>query len=222
MFKYIYLIRGSSAEDYKEFKKRIFKTAESFTGNFDQLKLTLSELAPPAVSIIPFKKKKIAAISVYANKEPPASPVLKDVPGFSGSYQVTEALPVAYKKNWQDGQKTPGVCLLTLFRKKKSIDYQTFIHRWHEGHTPLSLRVHPLWHYNRNEVTDQLSTNSEYFNGIVEEHCRTRSELMNPFKFFGNPFIIIPRMLNVYFDVKSFIDYSSIEPYLVTEYHIKS
>ncbi len=58
MFKYIYLIRGSSTEDYKKFKKRIFKTAESFTGNFDQLKLTLSELAPPAVSIIPFKKKE--------------------------------------------------------------------------------------------------------------------------------------------------------------------
>ncbi len=147
---------------------------------------------------------------------------MKDVPGFSGSYKVTEALPVAYEKNWQDGQKTPGICLLTLFRKKESIDYQTFIQRWHQGHTPLSLRVHPLWHYNRNEVTDQLSADSEYFNGIVEEHCRTKSELMNPFKFFGSPFIIIPRMLKVYSDVKSFIDYSSIEPYLVTEYHIKS
>jgi hypothetical protein len=45
---------------------------------------------------------------------------------------------------------------------------------------------------------------------------------VNPFKFFGNPAVIVPRMINVYRDTNSFLDYKTIEPYFVSEYHIKS
>ena len=50
---------------------------------------------------------------------------------------------------------------------------------------------------------------------------KTRSELLNPFKFFGNPLVIIPRMIYVYTDTKLFLDYGTIEPYLVAEYWVK-
>jgi hypothetical protein len=188
----------------------------------DSVRLVLTEKEPPNLSVIPFKKSKIAAISVYhKNKEKVSSSILESE-GYIGSYQVTEALPVKYEKTWADGEITPGVCLLTLFRKKKKLEYDKFLDRWHNGHTPLSLKIHPLWHYNRNVVESEHPDNAEKFDGIVEEHCRTSSELFNPFRFFGNPLIIIPRMLHVYFDVNSFIDYPSIEPYLVAEYHVKT
>ena len=70
-------------------------------------------------------------------------------------------------------------------------------------------------------MEEKLSNDSAQWDGIVEEHMRTRSELLNPFKFFGNPIVVIPRMIQVYTDTKSFLDYKSIEPYLVTEYHVK-
>ena len=133
-----------------------------------------------------------------------------------------EALPVSYRKNWNDGEATPGACLLTLFSKKRNIDYETFINRWHNGHTPLSLRIHPLWNYVRNEVKEVLTKESPKFNGIVEEQTRMAADLLNPFRFFGNPLIIIPRMITVYADTKSFIDYGTMETYLAAEYHIKS
>ena len=56
----------------------------------------------------------------------------------------------------------------------------------------------------------------------MEEQVRERRDLLNPFRFFGNPLIIIPRMLMVYIDTKAFIDYKSMETYLAVEYHIKS
>ena len=118
-------------------------------------------------------------------------------------------------------EKTPGVCLLTLFRKKKNLDYHEFIDRWHNGHTPLSLKIHPLWHYSRNVVEETEPGSIELYDGIVEEHTRTRKELMNPFKFFGNPIVILPNMLRVYFDVNGFLDYGSVEPYLTQEYILK-
>lgn len=223
MNKEIYLIQGSEAESYENFKHRIFALASEVnaSSNPDAIKFTITEKAPPAISIIPFNNKKVAAISVY-HSQPNGVHLVSKAEGFRRAYRVDEALPVRYEKSWKDGERTPGVCLFTLFSKKKNIDYHTFIHRWHNGHTPLSLRIHPLWNYVRNEVKEVLTGNSPNYNGIVEEQMQTADHLLNPFKFFGNPLIIIPRMITVYADTKSFIDYPSMETYLAAEYHVKT
>lgn len=223
MKKTIYLIRGLKTESYLFFKQAVFSLVSELNRkyNFKELKLVLTENAPPLLSIIPFKKKKIAVISICSDEIAPIEEI-QHAKGFAGSYEVIEVLPVAYTKNWEDGMPTPGICLLTLFKQKRGIDYDTFINRWHNSHTPLSLKLHPLWHYNRNVVEKQGNKNIENWDGIVEEHCRTRAELLNPFKFFGKPVKIIPNMIHVYRDTKSFLDYKTIEPYVAVEYHIKS
>jgi hypothetical protein len=222
MEKTIYLIRGSKTESYAEFKDRILNSAYDFmsTHSPDRLKLVLTEYAPPLFSIIPFQHKKIAVLSSYADQVT-INPNLVSEKGYAGSYHVTEALPVSYAKTWTDGVATPGVCLLTLFNKKKGISYDGFIDTWHNSHTPLSLKFHPLWNYNRNVVTENGANNKENWDGIVEEHFKTKEDLLNPFRFFGNPFVIIQRMMAVYQDTKKFIDYPSMQPYLAVEYHLK-
>jgi hypothetical protein len=223
MNKEIYLVRGSGEESYQDFHNRIFNLASAIVKelNPEALKFTITLASPPRITIIPFRRSKIACVSVYKCNPEPAEALTK-AKGFYGAYRVTEALPVAYQKSWSDGDPTPGACLLTLFSKKKSIDYNTFINRWHNGHTPLSLRIHPLWNYVRNVVKERLSEDSARFDGIVEEQVQKSTDLLNPFRFFGNPLIIIPRMLMVYADTKSFIDYRGMETYLAAEYHIKS
>jgi len=221
--KQMYLIRGSKKESYKDFSERIQRELELLVNDkvIQNLSYVLTETAPPSVSIIPFKKKKIASITIKKTDDKPVESLL-NLDGFEGAYAVTEAIPVAYEKTWSDGERTPGVCLLTLFKQKKNIDYKTFLNRWHNSHTPLSLKYHPLWHYNRNVVEEKLTDTTFGWDGIVEEHMPTRSDLMNPFKFFGNPLVVIPRMIHVYTDTKSFLDYKTIEPYLVSEYVLKS
>ena len=223
MNKEIVLIKGLENETYIQFSERILSLGNSFFKDKDivKLKVTLTVNPPPIFSVIPFKKRKIAAISFYSSNNKHLE-MLRNEPGFDGCYLVNEAIPVAYKKTWDDGSATPGVCLLTLFRQKKGIDYETFIHRWHNGHTPLSLKIHPLWNYNRNVVKEKLTDAFYEWDGIVEEHFRTTSDLMNPVKFFGNPLIMVYNMLRVYFDTKSFLDYKTIEPYFATEIWIKS
>ena len=223
MIKTIYNLRGSKHESYLDFKGRIFLSISNFENKYaiESIKVVLTENAPPTISIIPFKRKKIAVISIKSELEQEISELELDY-SFIGKYQVEEALPVAYTKTWEDKEKTPGICLLTLFKQKKNIDYSLFLDRWHNGHTPLSLKLHPLWNYNRNVVENNGKTNKENWNGIVEEHFKDRSDLLNPFTFFGNPSVIIQNMLAVYKDTKSFIDYPSMQPYLAMEYHIKS
>ena len=223
MNKEIILIKGLENETYAQFSERILSLGKSFLEDKEitQVKITCTLNPPPKISVIPFKKAKIAAISIYSeNKE--SKKKLLNASGLDGGYLVDEAIPVAYEKNWKDGVSTPGVCLLTLFRQKKGIEYATFIHRWHNGHTPLSLKIHPLWNYNRNVVIEKLTNASYEWDGIVEEHFRTTSDLLNPVKFFGNPLIMVYNMLRVYFDTNSFLDYKTIEPYFATEIWIKS
>jgi hypothetical protein len=223
MSKEIILIKGLGNETYTQFSERILLLGKSLLEDRDfiQVKITCTLNPPPKLSVIPFKNAKIAAISIYSeNKE--SSKIILNEPGFCGRYLVEEAIPVTYDKSWKDGIATPGVCLLTLFRQKKGIDYKTFIHRWHNGHTPLSLKIHPLWNYNRNVVKEKLTDDSYEWDGIVEEHFKTTSDLLNPIKFFGNPLIMVYNMLRVYFDTNSFLDYKTIEPYFATEIWIKS
>jgi hypothetical protein len=223
MNKEIYLVRGIDQESYLDFSSRIFKTVSLLVKELspEAMKFTITEMAPPRISIIPFRRSKIAAISIYKSNPDPVEK-LRMTKGFYGAYRVTEALPVSYQKSWKDGEPTPGACLLTLFSKKKSIDYKTFIHRWHNGHTPLSLRIHPLWNYVRNVVNEGIFEDSALFDGIVEEQVQKSTDLLNPFRFFGNPLIIIPRMIMVFTDTWSFIDYTGMETYLAMEYHVKS
>lgn len=219
MKKTIYLFRSHQNESYANFKHRIFELTKDIEKNYNpkSLKVVLTEKKPPRFSVIPFQKKKIAAISIKIDTE-----ISWNQNSFAGSFDVSEALPVAYQKNWADKTATPGVCLLTLFNKKSSIDNNLFLDRWHQGHTPLSLKIHPLWHYNRNVVERNGNNNLENWDGIVEEHFKRSAELLKPWVFFGNPISMIPNMIAVYFDTKSFIDYTTMEPYLAAEYYIKS
>jgi hypothetical protein len=223
MRKEIYLVRGKEKEDYRAFTGRMMELARDAMSRSDakEFKVTLTRDAPPALSVIPFGKSKIAAFSVYKDNHDPFGR-LHEADGFSGAFKVEEALPVKYHKTWPDNQFTPGACLLTLFHRKPGIDYDTFIDRWHNGHTPLSLKIHPLWHYNRNVVLQKLCDRPGWFDGIVEEHTRTRKELLNPFRFFGSGLEIFGNMISVYTDTKGFLDYKKIETYLTAEIHLKS
>lgn len=223
MHKEIYILTSHNSENYKAFQNRIMDLSQSVLKEYDPetLKTCLTHRSPPPISVIPFKRNKIAAISVTRDTGSSLD-LIKDTEGFIGAYRVNEAIPVAYEKTWKDGHPTPGVCLLTLFHKKPGLDQETFIHRWHQGHTPLSLRLHPLWNYNRNVVISALKADSIWYDGIVEEHFQKASDLLNPMIFFGPPLKMLPHMYQVLKDTRSFIDMKRIETYLCTEFHLKS
>ena len=211
MQKLMIIFRGQSGVSYSgftDFMLRIAGKAYEMC-HPPQLHITFTDAAPPVVSIIPFRKSKVGILSIYFEGGLPGeelqnflaycgSDALSPSGRLSGAYFVEEALPVRYRKTWPDLEITPGVCLLTLFSRKPGLSRESFLDLWHNSHTPLSLKIHPLWHYNRNVVLDSVTGISEPWEGIVEEHFRKRMHLLNPFSFFGNPVTIIPRMVEVY------------------------
>ncbi len=223
MEKHIYLFRGEPNTPIASFSEDLLSLSKELTSQpeVEGLKIVVSDPDIPTLSVIPFSKNPISAISLYGSSLA-AFKELATHDCWVGTYRVEEAFPVAYKKDWPDGAITPATCLFTLFRKKQNLDWDTFIERWHNGHTPLSLKLHPLWHYSRNVVLENLSESSEPWNGIVDEYVKKRSDLLNVYRFFGNSPLFPWHMWEVYQDVKGFLDYKSTETYLAKEYVLKS
>ncbi len=194
----------------------------------EQLQVTWTAEVPPSVTFFPFERNRCALFSIWQRPGDETSAAeLKgalDAPpeASCAGYLVESATPVAYDRAWPDGEVTPGTGILTLFRKRPDLDDAEFIERWHGGHTPLSLRIHPLWSYVRNRVLKPWIEGSPPLDGIVEEFCRNRSDLLNPARFFGGWTVMPLNMAKVAIDIRRFIDLSSMEVYLVRELHVRT
>jgi hypothetical protein len=189
-----------------------------------KLQLTLTDVPPPKVSLFPFKNETIAIFNVYDSSDDPSrfTAVLQGETASVSGYEVQEAYPVAYDKAWVDGEPTPSPILLTMLHKKPGVGYDDFINRWHNGHTPLSLEVHPLWYYQRNVIVKPITDGAEPSDGIVLEACKTRGDLLNPTRFFGGTLKMVPNMLRVAKDINGFLDMKKTETFYATEYHLRS
>ncbi len=188
------------------------------------LKLSMTEDLPPRLSILPLRRDPLALFSVWSERDvlSECAATLVSTGLRWAAYRVTEAMPVRYQRTWQDGERSPGAVLLTLFRKKPGVSQERFLQIWHGEHTPLSLRVHPLWSYTRNVVEAKLSEGAPDYDGIVEEHFRERSDILRPWRMFGGKARMLPNMVKIGLHVNTFLHLPSVENYLLREYHLLS
>jgi hypothetical protein len=192
------------------------------------LKLTFTACTPPRLSVIPFRRGALALVSAVPRPgDDDPEDWSRDLgetlgPARIDGYRVAESTPLAYARGWPDGTRTPGVGLLTLFNRRKGQPDEPFFRAWHGGHTPLSLHIHPLWNYVRNVVTEPVTAGTPRLDAIVEEHFRSRDDLLNPVRFFGGPLAMVPNMARVALDIRNFIDLPSMETWLVDELHVRS
>ena len=223
--KWMYLLRGNG-EHHNDFAARMKGEVTDRLLGLDpaRLKLTLTEEAPPKLALFGFKKQPLASFCIWddAGDAERFTEALRDADPSVSGYEVEESTPVPYARSWEDGEPTPSPILLTLLHKKPGLSFDEYIRRWHGGHTPLSLEVHPLWYYVRNVVRSAVTTGADPCDGIVEEACPTRADLLNPTHFFGGALRMVPNMLRVAKDIKGFLDLSKVEVFYATEYHLRS
>jgi len=223
--KWMYVLRGNGeSQDAWAARMRGDLAQSVLDLGPSKLQLTVTEAAPPKLALFPFKSQPIAIFNVYDEAGDPSrfSELLRHAASSVSGYEVDEAYPVAYERDWRDGEPTPSPILLTMLRKKASVPTDEFIRRWHDGHTPLSLEIHPLWYYQRNVIVQPVLEGSEPLDGIVLEACRTRGDLLNPTRFFGGALKMVPNMLRVATDISGFLDMKKTETFYATEYHLRS
>lgn len=210
--------RGAVAHEVFARRVRDELVPRALERGLTRAKLTFTEHAPPRLSVVPFTRTPIALISGWDGADGWWRALATD-DVVARAYRVEESVPRMYEKTWPDGEATPGVNLLTTFRRKHGLDDETFFARWHGGHTPLSLRIHPLFAYVRNVVLEPLD-GAPPLDAIVEEQFRARGDLLRPTVMFGGAWRMLPNMIAVGLDIRGFIDLASLSTYLATEVHL--
>ena len=224
----LYLIGGSGGETRTAFRDRILAFVRDHLAPLaDEAVVAVTEEPPPNRSVIPFRRDLVALVSLDGIADDagwPESPA-----GFAGAHLSEVARPVVHERTWDLGTRSPGVGLLTLFRRRPGLPDEEFRSRWFDGHTPLTLQVHPNAGYVRNFVPSPFEPPNaavgrrfEAWDGIVEEQYDPPSNLLRARRFFGgSAWRMVPTMIRVYRDVKGFIDYPSIKTWLTAEYRLK-
>ncbi len=223
MQKRIYIVKKPSQLSYAGFQSKVMDQLVPGILARDPMKLKvgITEEAPPRFGVLPLRPEGLAMISVWGEVGDLAE-ILREHDGHAAGYVVDEAIPVAYERDWKDGEVSPGATLLTLMKMNPEISYEEFIHEWHGRHTPLAMKIHPLWNYTRNVVRSAAIPGSPTFDGIVEEHFREKRDAVNPVRMFGGFPVFLPNMVRIARHVNSFLNIPECENYLLKEIHVRS
>jgi hypothetical protein len=143
-------------------------------------------------------------------------------------YLVTESMVEDYgntpdwptPRDWPDGQRSPGVTVLTTFDSKPGLDDQTFYDHWYGHQTPMSAEMQPRVRYVRNAVVRGITPGAPPLRAIVEEGWPTVEHLTDPNLFFGtdDPAQLGENIRVMLDSMKVFADASTLRTYTMSEY----
>ncbi|MGC4113653.1 MAG: hypothetical protein QM765_03110 [Myxococcales bacterium] len=147
-------------------------------------------------------------------------------------YHVEESIyrdyggnPHAAPRHWADGERSPGVTVITLLERPKRLDYDEWIKRWHGQMSPVSEAIQPRTRYVRNRILRPVTEGALAIDGIVAEMWPSTRHCENPFLFFGagwNPIKLAVNMTKILGAVTHFHDLSRVRTAPVSEYFLKT
>ena len=188
------------------------------TEGLEDVVLHTTHVLPPRLSLVPFRRDALAFVGVRGASA--AIDALREALSPLGEVQshlVEQSSPRARPRTWTLGELTPGVSLITRFRKKRGLDHGAFLREWHEHHTPLALATHPLVGYVRNVVLQTSPAEAPAWDGVVVESFAASEDVLSPLRFFGGARRALPGMWRVASHVPRFLELHTLENHLVCE-----
>jgi hypothetical protein len=223
--KLLYLVRRPRGAKLQDFSRRILGelAPRLLAERPEALKLSLSEPGVPRPLHLPVKTEGVALVSLWvAGAAPEWTALVRSLGWPTAGYRVTESAPRRYDRHWPDGVRSPGATMLTLFRQRPGLSRAEFIRRWHEGHSPMALRIHPLESYVRNVVEERVTEQAAPFDGIVEEHFASARDLNDPRRFYGGAWRIVPNLAHILVQTNTFLHLPTIENHILHEHWLLS
>jgi len=161
----------------------------------------------------------------------PFEGVLREAGLTVAGYLVEESVYREYGGNrhagpraWPDGQRSPGLALVSLLERPVRHEAGEWMRRWHGVMSPVSEGIQPRTRYVRNLVVRSVTDGAPPFAGIVVECWPSPRHVTNPFLFYGasGPVDLAVNMARILRAVRSFLDISRIRTSPVGEYFLKT
>ncbi|MSO38149.1 MAG: hypothetical protein EXQ69_07855 [Acidimicrobiia bacterium] len=173
-----------------------------------------------------------ALVSIWLDRYDDRAPyeaVLRSVSDDIAGYLVTESLYTDYggnqwspPRNWENGERSPGVVMVTLLRKPtKMADDDWFAH-WHDVQSPVSEAMQPRTCYRRNTIARSITPNAPNLRGIVEEAWPSAEHITDPALFYNakTPEEVNANLTSMLGSVTAFLDLSELRSFTTSEYLI--
>ncbi len=232
--QYLYILWRPADQSVNDFKGALLNHTGpqliSYTPLFRKITIRVID---PAIKSITLRERPrnsdgailSALISVVLDKNDTGgglniAAIIDPTGNYVAGYKTAVTIPREYDKNWDDGDVSPGIVLISFFRRLPGISDEEFKSHWFCSHTPLSLEVHPLFRYERNVIKGMITQNAPDYEGIVPENLREVKDLTNIKRFLGGKLVRNGIRINI--DFKRFIDNSTIEVAAMREYVLRS
>jgi hypothetical protein len=146
-------------------------------------------------------------------------------------YLVTESLYRDYGDNehaeprdWADGDRSPGIVMLTIFDKPPGTDDDTFYGHWYGHQSPMSEWMQPRCRYVRNAVVRAITPGAPRYKAIVAEAWPSAALLTDLPAFFGSSDgSDLGERIRIMLDsTKLLYDPTTMRTYTLSEYILKS
>jgi hypothetical protein len=158
--------------------------------------------------------------------------VLAPVADRLAGYLVTESIPTEYGDNewaaarsWPDGERSPGVVMLTLMEQPGRMSAEDWYAHWYRVQTPMSTQIQPRIRYVRNAVARPLTPDAPPYRGIVEEAWPSAETVNDPMAFYragGDEALLAQNMNTMMTSVGAFLDFDRIRLAALSEYLLKT
>lgn len=183
-------------------------------------------MAPPAGEVQPF-----TLVSIWLDRYDDRSPyeaVLTDHCDHFAGYLVTESMYTEYGGNrhgsprhWPDGERSPGVVMVTLLRRPARMESDAWITHWHTVQSPVSESMQPRMRYVRNAVVRAITPDAPPIEGIVEEAWPSPAHMTDPLLFYcadGDPELMKRNLSAMLASVTAFLDLEDLRSFTTSEY----
>ena len=146
-------------------------------------------------------------------------------------YLVTESLyqrlrrqQHAPRARWPDGERSPGIVMLTIFDKPRGMDDETFYGHWYGHQSPMSEAMQPRARYVRNTVARSVTPGAPRYKAIVAEAWPSAELLTDLHAFFGSADgSDLGERIRIMLDsTKLLYDPATMRTYTLSEYILKS
>lgn len=164
---------------------------------------------PPRLTLVPFRRSPILLVTL--ERERPSAEGARDE--LRRRFPAAPVSLVALDTRVVVAPGRSRATLLTLFRQRPGLERREFFRRWYEEHTPMTLEIHPVTGYVRSAVTEVIG-GEERWDGIVTENFAEERDLTT-LRLFGRGPRALANAVRVGLHVRSFLDLSSLEAYLV-------
>ena len=147
-------------------------------------------------------------------------------PPAAHAYLVSESVPQPYGDafTWAEGERSPGLSMVTLLDKPPAAPEQDFYRAWHGLHRLTTAECHPFTSYVRNEVVRPLSDGAPAYRGIVTESAPDVEDFTDPDRFYvsgGDPERLRANQKRVVDEIVQFIDLESMQVAPMHEYVVR-